>query len=110
VLESEWKRESASIDMEARRRRGGQNDEDTAPQDTAEAIDEAKAAEANKRAVKRDFFGRVIKHIPIIKGQETKKQKEDRRGDANRIWVSFHEGFSNAVKKPITIDDLLRGL
>jgi chromosome transmission fidelity protein 18 len=110
VLESEWKRESASIDMEARRRRGGQNDEDTAPQDTAEAIDEAKAAEANKHAVKRDFFGRVIKHIPIIKGQETKKQKEDRRGDANRIWVSFHEGFSNAVKKPITIDDLLRGL
>ncbi len=26
------------------------------------------------------------------------------------VWVSFHEGFSNAVRKPITLDELLRGL
>jgi chromosome transmission fidelity protein 18 len=27
-----------------------------------------------------------------------------------RIWVSFHEGFSNAVRKPVTLDDIMRGL
>jgi chromosome transmission fidelity protein 18 len=74
-------------------------------------LTEEKAAEANKKAVKKDFFGRVI--------QETEKsRKEDKRrmdsgdmqGNVRRIWVSFHEGFSNAVRKPVTIDETMRGL
>jgi len=28
----------------------------------------------------------------------------------NKVWVTFHEGYSNAVRKPITIEELMRGL
>lgn len=108
VLEMEWKKESARIDMENRKRRGGQEDEEVVvpaekDEDVARKLDEA-----NKKAVKRDFFGRVIKEKPLLEGEVRKKTKQE--GDEERIWVSFHEGYSNAVRKPITIDDLFRGL
>lgn len=67
-------------------------------------------------AARRDFFGRIINDaaastkdgVPseCMMGQVksvlgTKKDRE--------IWVSFHEGFSNAVRKPITLDELMKG-
>ena len=108
VLEMEWKKESARIDMENRKRRGGQEDEEVAmPEETDESIAQ-KLEDANKKAIKRDFFGRVIKERPLVEGEVRKKTKQESEDD--RIWVSFHEGFSNAVRKPITIDELLRGL
>ncbi|KUJ16819.1 uncharacterized protein LY89DRAFT_718564 [Mollisia scopiformis] len=67
--------------------------------------------------VKKDFFGRVIRDARPLqeidgnaeadgKGRQGKKgSKED-----VKVWVSYHEGFSNAVRKPITIEELLRGL
>jgi chromosome transmission fidelity protein 18 len=74
-------------------------------------------AEERILGAKRDFFGRVVKEIlplqeidgnadPDVKGKRISK---DGMGD-NKVWVSFHEGYSNAVRKPITIDELLRGL
>ena len=108
VLAMEWKKESARIDMENRKRRGGQEDEEVAmPEETDESIAQ-KLEDANKKAIKRDFFGRVIKERPLVEGEVRKKTKQESEDD--RIWVSFHEGFSNAVRKPITIDELLRGL
>jgi chromosome transmission fidelity protein 18 len=71
---------------------------------------EEKVAESNARAVKRDFFGRVIKERPLMEGEQRKKVVENKGGDVGRIWVSFNEGFSNAVRKPVTVDELLRGL
>jgi chromosome transmission fidelity protein 18 len=41
--------------------------------------------------------------------RKSRKGKKDGKDD-NKVWVSFHEGFSNAVRKPITIEELLRGL
>lgn len=29
--------------------------------------------------------------------------------EGGRIWMSFNEGFSNAVRKPITLRDLMDG-
>ena len=67
--------------------------------------------------MKKDFFGRVVRVVQPLqeidgnaeadgKGRQGKKgPKEDAK-----VWVSFHEGFSNAVRKPITIEELLRGL
>jgi chromosome transmission fidelity protein 18 len=43
-------------------------------------------------------------------GEGRKKVVENKGGDVGRIWVSFNEGYSNAVRKPITVDELLRGL
>ncbi len=69
----------------------------------------------------RDFFGRIT---------TTQQQQQDdgliRKSDGetkfkggmitkgkcgvnNQVWVSFNEGFSNAVRKPITIEELMRG-
>ncbi|KAF2127529.1 chromosome transmission fidelity protein 18 [Dothidotthia symphoricarpi CBS 119687] len=115
VLEQEWRKESARMDMDARKRRGGQTEFDLADVDPKEDVDPAKAAiEASRRAVKRDFFGRVIKEWEVGQAESEKEKKarqaEEKKGDHGRIWVSFNEGFSNAVRKPVTIDELLRGL
>jgi chromosome transmission fidelity protein 18 len=65
---------------------------------------------------KKDFFGRVVRElVPLqeIDGNadlERKCRKGKDGKDDNKVWVSFHEGFSNAVRKPITIEELLRGL
>lgn len=68
-------------------------------------------------AVKRDFFGRIIDvALPTVRGQscqesdESQNSKTDEKGEERKVWVSFHEGFSNAVRKPITLDELMRGL
>jgi chromosome transmission fidelity protein 18 len=72
-------------------------------------------AEEKVVGAKRDFFGRVVKEaMPLqeIDGNaepQGKKSKKDGKND-NKVWVSYHEGFSNAVRKPITIEELFRGL
>jgi chromosome transmission fidelity protein 18 len=109
VLEQEWRLESARLDMENRKRRGGQTEEDEVfESQKEEKTTEEKALEANARAVKRDFFGRVIVEKPLVVG--AKKIVENVGGDVGRIWVSYREGYSNAVRKPVTVDELLRGL
>jgi chromosome transmission fidelity protein 18 len=111
VLEQEWRKESARTDMENRKRRGGQTEADEVEEEQKEEMTtEEKVAESNARAVKRDFFGRVIKERPLMEGEQRKKVVENKGGDVGRIWVSFNEGFSNAVRKPVTVDELLRGL
>lgn len=74
VLEQEWRKESARIDMDNRKRRGGQTEADEVEeQQKEEKTTEEKAAEANERAVKRDFFGRVVTEKPLREGEERKK-------------------------------------
>lgn len=108
VLEQEWRIDKAKREMDNRKRRGGQTGEEEVESHKEEMSLEEKAAEAEKKAIKTDFFGRVIKEKPVVEGEQ--KRAEVRAGDEGRIWVSFHEGFSNAVRKPITIDELFRGL
>ncbi|KAJ9636782.1 Chromosome transmission fidelity protein 18 [Coniosporium tulheliwenetii] len=71
------------------------------------------------KGVKRDFFGRVIQTLgPEPAGTEagdgdgtTKRRKvENGDGSQGRVWVSFNEGFSNAVRKPVTLAELMAGL
>lgn len=62
---------------------------------------------------KRDFFGRVI--LESVNVNETRPNssgaghKSSTIMEEGRIWVSFHEGFSNAVRKPITLKEFLDG-
>jgi len=60
---------------------------------------------------KRDFFGRIINESrPGSAGKAPAAEIAKVLGkDEGRIWVSFHEGFSNAVRKPITLKELLDG-
>ncbi len=58
---------------------------------------------------KRDFFGRIVNEArpgSAGKGMESAGSKSAEKAE-KRIWVSFHEGFSNAVRKPITLKGLL---
>ncbi|CAI6330543.1 unnamed protein product [Periconia digitata] len=113
VLETEWKKESARIDHEAAKRRGGQVD-NAGVVEAAKTVDVEKVAQASNKAVPKDFFGRIIvpKTTPLGEGTTAKASKANANAsnDDNRIWVGFHEGFSNAVRKPITLDELMRGL
>ena len=92
------------------------------PEDDVEfsiANKENKGHHAQERVLgaKKDFFGRVVREEVMPLGEidgnaqaETKGAKKKDTKEDNKVWVSFHEGFSNAVRKPITIDELLRGL
>ena len=61
---------------------------------------------------KRDFFGRVV----VSDGAQPLREIDGNAvgsrggGKGEKVWVSYHEGYSNAVKKPITVEELLRGL
>jgi chromosome transmission fidelity protein 18 len=62
--------------------------------------------------VKRDFFGRIINEtVPPAtkKPGESHGKLETQRTDRT-VWVTFHEGFSNAVRKPISMNELLAEL
>ncbi|KPI37640.1 Chromosome transmission fidelity protein 18 [Cyphellophora attinorum] len=89
--------------------RGKENTEPTnAAMETATA--------ARKDDVKRDFFGR-----PIATRQDSQSSEGGKNGKAaprkqaepvtekDRVWVSFNEGFSNAVRRPITLRELMDG-
>lgn len=58
------------------------------------------------KAAKKDFFGRVV----VSEGGMDAGGKATGKVEENRVWVSFHEGFSNAVRKPISLEELVRGM
>ncbi|KAJ5833244.1 hypothetical protein N7474_001555 [Penicillium riverlandense] len=69
------------------------------------------AQKAMEAAVKRDFFGRVIQEPASETGDSNANSTVDESSKAGRkVWVTFHEGFSNAVRKPISLGELLAGL
>ena len=90
-------------------------DPSTAEDSTAPAAMEGKLTAA--AAIKRDFFGRPIADaVPSLnregselQGRGTKGVEGNGKGERGKVWVSFHEGFSNAVRKPITLEELMRG-
>ncbi|KAF1345115.1 hypothetical protein BDV97DRAFT_360434 [Delphinella strobiligena] len=125
VLEQEFGREERRQAEEARKNRGGMSGFISSSAASAAAEKAARVADANeKRRIKRDFFGRVIADMTAEEeaeelareregGEDVRKKrrkvKEETGGDEGRIWVTFHEGFSNAVRKPISLGDLMRG-
>jgi chromosome transmission fidelity protein 18 len=68
---------------------------------------------------KRDFFGRIVNEVTPrayagddneLENATRKKRRTLGYDQENKVWISFHEGFSNAVRKPITLEEILRGL
>ena len=64
---------------------------------------------------KRDFFGRIIEEPQRdpaaedgIGGQDPAQSEESKAG--SRVWLTYHDGYSNAVRKPISMAELLTGL
>ncbi|KAL4876584.1 hypothetical protein BJY04DRAFT_222916 [Aspergillus karnatakaensis] len=76
-------------------------------------------AAKSKSTVKRDFFGRVIKDDPSKEKGDEESQSRGKSGNGGsgqggekgrKVWVTYHDGFSNAVRKPISLAELLGGL
>jgi chromosome transmission fidelity protein 18 len=65
-------------------------------------------AKIKEKAVKRDFFGRMVA-VPVPTSLDPGKVVKEATSKG-RVWVNFHEGFSNAVRKPITIKEFMGAL
>jgi chromosome transmission fidelity protein 18 len=124
VLDAEVRREEKRRAEADRKRRGGVvDDEETTADQEEEQISKEQAIKAagKKAGLKRDFFGRIISTAPEMEqpghrrqGSEGARKRPKSSGqssekDSGRIWVSYHEGFSNAVRKPITLKELMAG-
>lgn len=74
------------------------------------------AAKNAASAVKRDFFGRVIREpTPPASDSaddagDSQRIKDEASKAGRKVWVTFHDGFSNAVRRPISMGELLAGL
>lgn len=82
-------------------------------QAAANAKDIKKIVEEQKDAssVKRDFFGRIIEARPVVEtggeGTEPRGRKTEKE---RKVWVTYHEGLNNAVRKPMSLQEFMRGL
>lgn len=74
-----------------------------------------RALTAKRPAGKRDFFGRIIPVNPVNpthpadptdRPSALERTSPSRRADAVRLWYRHHEGFTNAVRRPLRIKDL----
>ncbi|KAK2734974.1 hypothetical protein FQN57_001409 [Myotisia sp. PD_48] len=70
---------------------------------------------AGPEGSKKDFFGRIITtKTPVTKEDEQKTTRQGVGKPGTRkqraAWITYHEGFSNAVRKKITMAELLSGL
>jgi chromosome transmission fidelity protein 18 len=63
--------------------------------------------------VKRDFFGRALVEKPAPLGPTDGNAGAGEKTSvkpAIKVWVTFHEGQNNAVRKPISLKEFLRAL
>ena len=113
VLDQEWRKEEKKRAEAARLARfsgsaangvgkavGGGDDENTAPERKAKEV----------VVVKRDFFGRPVEVAQPGSAREKEEEKGKKESEDRRVWVTYHEGFSNAVRKPVTLAELMKDL
>lgn len=95
--------------------KGGNGNEDATDNDDSNK----KVKSGRSMGLKRDFFGRIIQEKPpgdtvemgkASHGSSKRTGPGDASQKAKKVWVSYHEGFSNAVRKKITMTELLSGL
>lgn len=114
VITQEWRKEEARINEENRMARFGLTN--------ASYVDPAAGQLLKRKATKgdvdlegkrivRDFFGRAV-----VVGVETDAQKNNkkRQGTSRKrslgAFVKFQDGYSNAVRKPITLAEFMKDL
>lgn len=62
-------------------------------------------------SVKKDFFGRIIKVVAPEDVPGYCPEKQARQDEKERkVWVTYHEGLNNAVRKPISLQEFMKGL
>ncbi|TQN71431.1 Chromosome transmission fidelity protein 18 [Colletotrichum shisoi] len=63
-------------------------------------------------SIKRDFFGRIIPARPLgeVDGNAKRRKGHEHEKSDNKVWVTYHEGMNNAVRKPITLQEFMKGM
>ena len=96
--------------------RGSGTEADLGDKDKDSVSAETNGRKIDPVALKRDFFGRMVdaalpmgrSHSSRAGRAESQNSELDSKGKGWKVWVSYHEGFSNAVRKPISLDELMR--
>ncbi|KLO85310.1 protein CTF18 [Fusarium fujikuroi] len=61
--------------------------------------------------IKRDFFGRIIEARPLAEMTKITPEQQAKQDEKERkVWVTYHEGLNNAVRKPMSLQEFMRGL
>jgi chromosome transmission fidelity protein 18 len=61
--------------------------------------------------IKRDFFGRIIEARPLAETTKNTPEQQAKQDEKERkVWVTYHEGLNNAVRKPMSLQEFMRGL
>ncbi|KAH6996587.1 hypothetical protein BKA56DRAFT_471204 [Ilyonectria sp. MPI-CAGE-AT-0026] len=68
------------------------------------------AAAKEATLVKRDFFGRVIETPVLTELEHTEERRARQEEKERKVWVTYHEGLNNAVRKPMSLQEFMRGL
>ena len=126
ALDQEYQKFQIQRDSEIRQARykaGNANfavgDEDATRYSQPEFPDGKDSASADGRKVdapKRDFFGRVVDTPSLSSADGLSHDNQAHRStsksgssvDHTLVWITFNEGFSNAVRKPVTIVELFQ--
>lgn len=77
--------------------------------DNKENLESIVASAKTGTAIKKDFFGRVVEARPLSELDRNAAEKKARR-EERKVWVTFHEGLNNAVRKPISLQEFMTGL
>jgi chromosome transmission fidelity protein 18 len=114
VLDQELQRTLAQRESQARQARfkagGGSVFSTPLPSDDKENLRKGIMEDAKTATmVKRDFFGRVIEARPLAELDGNSAERRTKR-EERRVWVTYHEGLNNAVRKPMSLQEFLRGL
>lgn len=96
-------------------RMGTTNDAPQLKRNISMAASLENALKRKKNEVKKDFFGRVVvvdDDGPREEEEEGGSKRKKAKGEESKetVWLSFHEGFSNAVRKGVTLDEFMSGL
>jgi chromosome transmission fidelity protein 18 len=112
VLEQEFRKEEQRRAELARLERLPAGAAAAAPQLKRSGTSMGDEEAASKRTkVVKDFFGRVVvveKPVGETEAEEEKRRRKEAGEVEGRVWITYHEGFSNAVRKPLTLAELMK--
>jgi chromosome transmission fidelity protein 18 len=114
VLDQEHRKETLLRLSNARQARSAKLDVDNSEdhsvdKENADPLGKHRRAAPCISGVKRDFFGRTINDSRPVSagGKGNSEDVSAAKDEESRVWISFHEGYSNAVRKPLTLRELL---
>lgn len=111
VLDQEYRKEILRKQSDAKNAVNGRSLQGQSATEPQQQGGRGGARKVSGNAVKRDFFGREIQEpVREITDMDRDNPSDESSKAGRKVWVTYHEGFSNAVRKPISLGELLAGL